>query len=62
MLFVVYLPKNVQTKRDTLVATFLMEEDAKTFMEASYLGLEMKEIDAWLDWSGIRTKAFGENT
>jgi len=62
MLFVVFMPKNVQRERETLVATFLMEEDAKTFMEASYLDLEMKEIDAWSDWSGIRTKAFGENT
>jgi hypothetical protein len=59
MIYAVFMPKSDTVSRDTLVAVFLMEYDAETFLKGSLLGtLRIKEVDDWISWSGIRKTAF----
>jgi len=58
MLYVAYIPKNHQTDFNTVVGVFLMESDAKQFVQNSTLNLEITEASAWFEWTGIRNKAF----
>ena len=42
---------------DILLGAFLMQSDAKDFMENSYLpDLKTKDVQAWEGWSVIRDK------
>jgi hypothetical protein len=61
MLYVVYIPKSIQNDRDTLVAVFLMEFDAREFVKKSSLTLQITTSNAWNDWTGIRNKAFNNS-
>ena len=54
MITIVYLNNQ---GHDVLLGAFLMQSDAKDFMENSYLpDLKTKDVQAWEGWSVIRDK------
>jgi hypothetical protein len=62
MYYVVYHQSNITKHHKTMVGVFLMEKDAKNFMDNSTITtLEVVSVDAgdvWKYWNGIRETAF----